>query len=642
MINLELNMVLSRSSSTTYLRLCILSALGVFALSSNAAITDDAIASNNALPEVELDKIVVTATRTPTKISNVIAQTRVIDEEELQRYQGQTALEVLKRQPGISHYTNGGMGSVSKIYMRGYEGKQILVLIDGIRYSSLSAGGSTLSLLPADQIDRIEVLYGASGSSVYGADAMGGVIQIFTKGNNVKQNNFSVTAGIGSHDHYTYGAAAQFKNDSGTALSLSASHNETNGFNSKLPSTFGYNSDDDGFKSDNVSLALNQRINEQWSAGASVLYSKSTIEFDNGATRDDYSDQENGAAQAFIDWRYLPGSSLQLQYGHSTDKIDNKFGDEFNTEQDQVSIVGQHLLPVGQGIYGLEYLNQSLDTTAIGYNTDDRDVKSAFLGYLLANNQFDAQANVRFDDNSQYGDKTTYNLGGAYHINPDLRVGTSYAKGFRAPDFNELYYPFSGNINLNAETSDNYEAFIEYDTSLQSTRLTGYNNKVDDLINFNAIYDTDGDYIGGSYENIAKAKIKGITLTSDWELNNYLFGGSYDYQKAKDSSNGINDGNFLAIRPENKGLIYVGYRLPSLDVRAEYEYVGHYYSAVENTATQLVDSYGLFNISGNYKLTNNLSMTARLNNIANKKYITLPGYNTDGTNFFTSLTYNWF
>ncbi|MEN6670194.1 TonB-dependent receptor [Psychrobacter sp. B38] len=635
-------MVLSRPSSTTYLRLSILSALGMFAIGAHAAPNDINGVNDNELPKVELDKIVVTATRTPTKTSNVIAQTRVIDSEELQRYQGQTALEVLKRQPGISHYSNGGMGSVSKIYMRGYEGKQILVLIDGVRYSSLSTGSATLGLLPADQIERIEVLYGASGSSVYGADAMGGVIQIFTKGANVENSNFSVTAGAGSNDHYTYGATAQLTNENGTALSLSASHNETKGFNAKLPGTFGYNKDNDGFESDGFSIALNQRINEQWSAGTSALYSKSTVEFDNGANKDDYSDQENGAAQAFVDWRYRPESSVKLQYGHSIDKLDNKFGDEFNTKQDQVSLVGQHKLSVGQGVYGLEYLNQSLDTTATGYNTDDRDVKSAFLGYLLTNEQFDTQANIRFDDNSQYGNETTYNLGGAYHLNTNFRIGANYAKGFRAPDFNELYYPDSGNPDLDAETSDNYEAFIEYKTLLQSTRLTGYHNKVDDLINFNAIYDSEGEYIGGNYENIEQAKINGITLTSDWELNSYLFGGSYDYQKAKDDSDGINDGNFLAIRPEHKGLIYAGYRLPSFDIRAEYEYVDNYYSGVDNVESQLVDSYGLLNVSGNYQLTENLTMTARLDNITNEKYITLPGYNTDGINYFTSLTYNWF
>ncbi len=636
-------MLFSSPSSTTYLRLCILSTLGLFAINAAAATAEVNTVNEQEIPQIELDEIVVTATRTPTKISNTIAQTRVINSEELQRYQGQSAFEVIKRQPGISNYTNGGPGTTSNFYMRGYGSNQVLVLIDGIRYSSVSAGGATLSLLPADQIDRIEILYGASGSSIYGADAMGGVIQVFTKGANVKRSNFSVTAGVGSNDEYLYGASAQLANESGTTLSLSASHTETDGIDATLPSTSTYK-DDDSFESDNISLALTQRINEQLLVGASALYSKSNTEFDYGLSKDVYSDQENGAAQAFVDWRYMPGSSLKLQYGHSIDKSDNpSYSSVYDTKQDQISLVGQHKLPVGQGIYGLEYLSQGLDSNV--YTVDDRDVKSAFLGYLFANNQFDAQANLRFDDNSQYGSKTTYNLGGAYHINPNFRMGANYAKGFRVPTFNDLYYPGSDNPNLKPETSDNYEIFAEYDTLLQSTRLTGYNNNVDDMI---ASYAPN--YIP---ENVAEAEIKGVSLTSDWIMNNYLFGGSYDYQQAKDESdytgkvdyfgNPIDyNGNFLPVRPEHKGLIYLGYRLPSLDIRAEYQYVDDYYYSVSNADAQLVESYGLFNISGNYQLTDNLSMTARLNNITNKKYITAPGYNTDGTNFFTSLTYNWY
>lgn len=641
-------MTVSRASSTRYLRLCVLSALGVFSLSATAATTDlNAVNAMNdsKLPNVELDKIVVTATRTPTKTSNVIAQTRVVDSEELQRFKGQSALDVIKHQSGISHYTNGGTGTNSNFYMRGYNSSQILVIIDGIRYSSISAGGATLSLLPADQIERIEILYGASGSSIYGADAMGGVIQIFTKGRDVEKSNFSVTAGVGSHEQYLYGATAQINNGNGTTLSLSASHNETDGFNATLPDPSNpyssYNSDDDGFKSDNVSVSLTQRFNDQWSAGASALYSKSVTDFDDGNFENAHADQENGAAQAFVDWRYQAGSSLKLQYGHSIDKSETygQFGGVFDTKQDQISLAGQHKLAVGHGIYGLEYLNQGLDSTA--YTVDDRDVKSAFLGYVLASNAFDAQANVRFDDDSQYGNQTTYNVGAAYHINPDFRFGANYAQGFRTPTFNDLYYPASGNADLKPETSDNYEAFMEYNTGMHSSRLTGYYNQVDDLISYVA-KPTPNNPFGGSSENIDKAKIKGVTLTSDWVVNSYLFGGSYDYQQAKDDSNRNNDGNFLSIRPEHKGLIYAGYRLPSLDIRAEYEYIGDYYSNVANTDAQLVDAYGLLNISGNYQLTDNLSMTARLNNITNKHYITLPGYDTDGTNFFTSLTYNWF
>ena len=639
MITLELTMFLPRSSSTAYLRLCILSALGVFSLNATAA-TDSTVVSNNEVPEVELDEIVVTATRTPTKTSNVIAQTRVVDSEELKHYQGQSAFEVLKQQPGISHYTNGGMGTVSNFYMRGYDSKQILVLIDGIRYSSVSNGGAALNLLPADQIDRIEILYGASGSSIYGADAMGGVIQIFTKGSNVDQSSMSVTAGVGSNDQYLYGASAQFANSTGTTLSLSASHNESDGISAKLPSASGYNKDEDGFESDNVSIALNQRINDQWLAGVSALYSKSTTDFDDGSYENAHADQENGSAQAYVDWNYMPGSSLKLQYGHSIDKSDSssQYGGVFDTKQDQISLLGQHQLSIGQGFYGIEYLNQSLDSSA--YEIDDRDVTSAFFGYVFDINQFDAQANLRYDDNSQYGDETTYNLGGAYHINPDWRIGTSYAKGFRAPTFNDIYPGYGGNPDLKPETSDNYEAFVEYSTPLQSTRLTGYYNDVEDLISYVATPTTANPYAGAT-QNVDRAEIKGLTLTSDWTVDNYLFGGSYDYQQAEDNSGGNNDGNYLPYRPEHKGLVYVGYRLPSLDIRAEYQYVGDYYSRITNTDAQFIDNYGLLNISGSYELTDNLSMTARLNNITNESYITDIGYNTDGTNFFTSLTYNW-
>lgn len=617
-------MVLSPSSSTTYLRLCILSALGAFAMSATAA-TDDTSISDSELPQVELDKIVVTATRTPTKTSNVIAQTRVIDQEDLKRFQGQTIMEVLRRQPGFSIKQDGGVGTSSNFYMRGYSSNQILVLIDGIRYSSASLGNANLNLLPADQIDRIEILYGASGSSIYGADAMGGVIQIFTKGANIEKSNFSVTAGVGSHDHYTYGASAQLANEHGTALSLSASHNETNGFNALSPNPVNsnYNADDDGFESNNFSIALNKRINEQWLAGASALYSKSTTEFDAGTVlKDAYADQENGSAQAFVDWRYLPGSSVKLQYGHSIDKSDtyDNFPSTFDTKQDQVSLLGQHKLTVGQGIYGLEYLNQSLDSTS--YEIDNRDVKSAFLGYVLASNQFDVQANLRFDDNSQYGNQTTYNLGGAYHINPNLRIGTSYAKGFRAPTFNEIYPGYGGDPDLKPETSDNYEIFAEYNDTLQSTRLTGYHNEVDDLIA----------YLNGTATNINAAKTKGISLTSDWVVNDYLFGGSYDYQQAKDSD----DGKFLAFRPEHSGLIYTGYRLSNLDIRAEVEYVGKRYSSSYDE----LDNYTLLNISGNYHINPNLILSSRLNNITNKDYTTNENYgqygaryNQDGTNF---------
>lgn len=632
-----------------------------WALMASALTCMPAVAAENVsypesdLPTTVLPKITVTATRTETEVNNTIAQTRVIDSEDLNTYKGQTVLDVLKHQPGFSQFTYGGMGTGGNFYLRGYDNKGILVLIDGVRYSSLSAGGASLNLLPAEQIERIEVLYGASGTSIYGADAMGGVIQIFTKGQNVEQNQFSITAGAGNNDHYLYSASAQMRNNNGTSLSLSASRNETKGDYSAttLPkNTWSYNGDEDGFKSDNYSLNLKQKVSNELTLGVSGLYSESTTDIDSAdqyswmppyqktetALSYAYADQKNGAATAYGQYT-TDQYDAKLSYGYSVDKSSNyeylsHVGnpDEYDTKQQQISLAGSYNLPSGKAIYGVEHLKQELDSNV--YEADDRKVTSGFLGYLTSYNNIDAQANIRYDDYSDFDSETTYNLGAAYHFNPELRAGINYAKGYRVPTFNDLYGPDSwgSNPDLDPETSDNYEAFVEYTTPRQSTRLTGYYNKVDDLISWS----------GSKNENVETAKIKGATLTSDWNIDNYLFGLSYDYQEAKNKSgkSRSNDGNYLPIRPENKGMVYVGYQLADLDIRTEYQYIDDYY--YDSANNNKVEGYGLVNISGNYQLNPNLSISTRLNNLFNKKYVTAPGYSTDdGTNFLTSLTYTW-
>lgn len=621
-----------------------------------AVAAENDVTSQENMPVAHFPKITVTATRTPTAVNNTIAQTQVIDGQELSTYKGQTVLDVIKRQPGFSQFTYGGMGTGNNFYLRGYDNKSILVLIDGVRYSSLSAGGASLNLLPAEQIERIEVLYGASGSSMYGADAMGGVIQIFTKGQNVEQNQFSVTAGAGNNGHYLYGASAQMRNDNGTSLSLSASHNETDGYSTVLPGNWGYNSDDDGFESDNYSLNLKQQVNNELSLGVSGLYTESTTDIDSGDDYDTgaaaldnaYADQKNGAGTIYAQYS-TDKFDAKLSFGYSEDKsltYENELHlsnpDKYDTKQQQINLVGSYNLPVGKAIYGLEHLKQELESNI--YEANDRKVTSGFLGYLASYNNIDAQANIRYDDYSDFDSETTYNLGAAYNFTPEIRTGINYAKGYRVPTFNDLYAPDSwgSNPDLKPETSDNYEAFVEYTTSRQSTRLTGYYNEVEDLIASDGIKTVKYPY--GQNINIESAEIKGVTLTTDWNINDYLFGLSYDYQKAKNESgkNRANDGNYLPIRPENKGMVYVGYQLDDLDVRAEYQYIDDYYYDAANSDFNKVENYGLFNISGNYQLTPALSMSARLNNVFNKKYVTSPGYSTDdGTNFFTSLTYTW-
>ena len=645
-------MSVSRASSRTYLRLSILSALGLLAVNTAMAATSENASINDSnLPQVELDEIVVTATRTPTKTSNVIAQTRVVDKEELQRYQGQTVTDVLKNQPGINITQSGGMGTNSNFYMRGYDSKQVLVLIDGIRYSSVSLGSPSLNLLSADQIDRIEILYGASGSSLYGSDAMGGVIQIFTKGNSVEQSNVSTTVGYGSNNHYQVGVTGQLKNDT-SSLSLGVSRNKTDGFNAIANrNSFDYNADDDGFESTNVSLALQHKFTNALSAGISGLYSDSTTEFDSAGKVIPYaySDQKNGSANAYLQYK-TPLTLTRLSYGQSIDKstshdnnsISYDNGSQFDTTQEQARLETSINAQPGTVIVGAEWLSQKLDAsnvkvfnadfsdfTATAYDPDDRDVKSAFVGYQLADTYYDLQANYRVDDNSQYGNESTYNLGAAIRPLAGMRIGANYATGFRAPTFNDLYYPGDNNPNLKPERSENTEVFIEYANDMQTSRLTGYHTDAEDLI--------------ASGTNISEAKIKGLSLTSDWNMNDFIFGLGYDYLDAKNKTK--TNANFdqqLPYRPKNSGLVYIGYQQPTFDMRLEAKYSDDRLTTENNE----LDRYTLLNLSGSAYITPNLRANLRVDNITDEDY-TLASqfgneYATEGTSYFTSLTYNWY
>ena len=592
-----------------------------------------------------------TATKTPTLVKNTIAQTTVIDEEQLQRYRGQSVLDVLRGKAGFYIKQNGGDGTLSNFSIRGLSAKNVAVLIDGIRYTSLSNGYAELALLPADQIDRIEVLYGASGSSLYGADATAGVIQIFTKGQNAQQSNIALTLGAGSEDSYKGQLTGQYVNN-GTTISLSTGYDKTNGINISSPNNSyasSIDSDKDGFNSKNISFVAKHRYNDNIEVGITGMKAKSNSDLDGGNYQDIHAEQENGSANGFINYQQ-DKFSASLKYGESIDESKSYFSStpsEFNTKQKQTNLQLGYQLPVGQIIGGAEYLKQNFDGDA-SYTNHDRNTKSGFLGYQVSQPKYDAQANIRYDKNTQYGNKTTYNLGGAYHVLPNTRVGASYATGFRMPSFNDLYghsegyswkdvyYPgYVGNENLKAETSKNWEAFIEHSNAYQTTRLTGFQSKIEDGIIPLTLASGDK-----TRTNRAETKVKGVTLVSDWTVNNTLFGLSYTNQSVEGRN--ATQGEYTTDNtiPKNTGLLYLGYKQPKFDIRSELEYVDDRHDGYYTD--KVLDSYTLLNLTGNYYLSPNLTINSRLNNLTDKDYETVYGYRQKGINSFVSLTYQWF
>lgn len=585
---------------------------------------------------VELDPVVVTVTKTPTKTSNLVAQTKVLTAKELAHYQGQNLFDVIKNQAGISSYNSGGTDKASNFYMRGFDSKGVLVIIDGVRYGSLTTGQPALGLLSANEVERVEILYGASGSSVYGANAMGGVIQVFTKKGSADGSKVALTVGAGSHDSFNYGVSAGFANEN-TKLNLSANHSESDGINTIVTPYHAQSRDEDGFERQSASLALSHRAG-QFEAGLNALASKADVEYDN--TRSDQSDirdkQKGGAASIYGTYHYGNGSDVKVQYGESLDESKNFAGatmtGEYQSRQKQANLSLTHAIGTGKILAGAEHLKQEVESS-VAYAQTKRDNTGVYVGYQGTHDKLDAQAFVRYDDNSWYGEDTTYNAGLAYRITPNLRVGANYATGFRAPTFNDLYWPGGGNPDLQPETSKNSEAFIELTGNHHKTRLTGYHSDVKDLI-------------AGPAKNINKAKITGATISSDWQFGHYLAGVSYDYQDANDvtpNALGEKTKSDLAFRPEHKGTAYVGYAHDDFNVRAEYQKVGSHYAGGNHSSK--MQGYGLLNLSGTYELTPHISITHRFNNILNKKYTTNESwgtrYNADGANVHTAVTFKY-
>ena len=599
-----------------------------------------------SVPETTLGSLTVTATRSPTLVQNTIAQTTVVDEADLQRYQGQSVLDVLRQQSGFHVTQYGGDGSGSNFYLRGLPAKYVLVLVDGMRYGSLSTGYAELGLIPADQIERIEVLYGASGASLYGADAIGGVIQVFTKGQNVHQSKVAVTMGVGSQDSYLGQITGQYTNDK-TALSLSTGYRSTKGINVTKAST-GVNTDKDSFDSKNVSLVAKHHLTDAVQVGLTGILAKSDVDNDGGSYQDIHSEQTNAAVTGFIDYQ-RDKLKTKLSYGESLDESDAYFSStpsQYDTKQQQANLQVTYDLPVGRMIGGAEWLKQRFEGDT-SYTNRERTIKSSFVGYQLNQPRYDIQANLRYDDNSQYGNETTYNLGGSYRVLPNTRVGVSYATGFKMPSLNDVYgksagstwngvfYPgYEGNTNLKAETSKNWEAFIENSNAYQTTRLTGFRSEIKD-----GIVPAVAASGNNTRVNRAETEVNGLNLTSDWQIKHTLFGLNYSHQKVEGRHSNDVAWSDVNLVPENTGLVYIGYQHPRFDVRTELQYVDERRDGYSN---KRLPSYTLMNLSGNYYINNQLSINTRLNNLTDKQYEVYDGYNTKGINSFVSLTYQWF
>lgn len=579
------------------------------------------------LPLYQGQDVVVTATRTPEPVADTLSDITIIRSREIRQAGQQTLAQLLQSRAGVEISSYGGRGTLSGIFIRGANSNQTLVLVDGMRLSSAVDGATAIQNIPLDQIDHIEILRGPA-SGLYGSDAIGGVIQIFTRrGHGRPRPHVSVSAG----SYGTQAVNAGLLGQSGRwNFSFDAGHLKSDGFSATNSQSSSYNPDDDAYRNTNASAKLAYHLDHRNEVGMHWFYSDAASHFDAGMGNDAVTQQTLEEYSVYSRNRLTRQWQSTVRIGRGSDDADTRasWHNAVGTDQDQVLWQNDFTTAIGQVTAGLEHLRQSV----YGANTDayankHRTTKSAFAGYDVRFGRQRVQVSGRYDDNSQYGHHTTGTLAYGYQFTPAWRAHVSLGTGFKAPTFVDLYYPGFSNPDLKPEQSRSKEAGISYARGTQRLRLVYFDNQIHDLIIASA--PTWIPY------NTSRARIKGAELSYHGVVAGLDVDAAATFQEPRDEINHQQ----LARRARKFGRLSVAKVIDAWRFGGEIVASGARYDGAPNKAANQMGGYGLVNFTATYRLKRDWSLSARWGNVFDKRYELAQGYNTPGSNVFFTVRY---
>lgn len=575
-----------------------------------------------------LSETVVTATRTETRIDALISDVVVIESEEIRRSAGRTLSEVLTRSAGLQMSANGGLGKQSGIFVRGTEARHVLLLVDGVRYGSSTAGSASFDNIPLGVIDRIEVLKGPA-SALYGSDAVGGVVQVFTRqGTRGFQPNASAT--VGSYGHRA--AAAGFSGGTdAVSYALNVGTVRETGFSATNPEvSFGnHNPDKDGFDQDSVSASLRWAFAPGWSSHVHFTQADGTSRFDQGpGSFDVRSDATTRIAGWGLERQWSPDSRTQLKLARSEDDS-TSFSDfdtsVFDTTQTQLTLQHDWSTALGKVIVGVESVKEEVSGTQ-AYAVNSRTTDAAFVGLNGQSGAHVWQANVRRDRNSQFGSANTGFASYGYQLTPNWRPHLAYGTSFKAPSFNTLYFVspfFVGNPATQPERGRNSEVGLTYSRGLHEVKLTRFDNRIRGFITSTPVV-----------VNVPRARIEGWSLAYtgsagawNWDANLELLDARNEANQRKLSRRA--DRTLTLALDRVQGAWTWGGSVLAMSDR------------FDNAAnTVRLAGFATMDLHAAYRLQKDWSVNLRLNNLADKVYETAQGFNQPGRAAYLTLDWN--
>lgn len=590
-----------------------------------------------AAEDLNLDDVVVTASRVSQSRESVLGDVTVINQEEIERAGAGSITDLLKSQPGIQINTSGGAGSAASVFLRGTNSDHLIVLIDGLRINSATLGTTSFENIPLSQIEKIEILRGPA-SSLYGADAIGGVIQIFTKKGGAGKPLIHAAVGLGSYNTKTAeaGFSAGVEN---TRYGININSFSTAGFSAQriLATNTPIDKDNDGYRNLGISAYIDHTFVPGQVLGLQYFASKGHNSFD-GNNFDNFGDE---TLQSYA----LTSNNQLMDFWHSTLKLGKGIDDLdshslygvslFKTEQLQYTWQNDIKLPVGTLTLAYDRLEQKVSGST-NYTLTARNNDGYLASYLAEIDKHAFQFSLRDDENSQYGGHTTGGIGYGYRITPEWRVATNYGTAFKAPTFNQLYYPGFGNPNLVPEQSKNLEASVKYATDRQHAGITIFDNRISNLIEFS------GPPSGFNPVNVGNVEILGATFDGGWNImENLTLNGNLTVQSPREEQTD----KLLTRRGNRYGAVSLLHTLGNFQWGAEVTGASIRYNDASNTKN--MGGYALVNLTANYRINPEWKLEARANNVLDKDYVlsytgntaTSNPYNTAGANVFVGLRY---
>ena len=580
-----------------------------------------ALATSGATQAADrLDPIVVT---TPMRMAQTVDEAlhpvTVLTRDDIERRQPADVPTLLRGLPGVQVSGSGGFGKQSSVFLRGSNSNQLIVLIDGVRAGSATAGGAAWEFIPVDQIERVEVVRGPRASA-YGADAVGGVIQIFTRGAEGGSTR-EVSAGYGRFD--TRKASVSL-GDQGEAFRyhLGFSHVASDGYDVRSDG----DPDDDGYRNDSLNLRLGYAAASGFDIEARLLRAEGETDFDNafgmpGVSREDFVQQATSVRMSAPLGEGLQGRLTVGETRDERDTTDAGFDFRFDTQRQNVTAELDWETVIGQMTLGADYLEDRV-SSSVDYARDRRDTRAVFAQLQSDFGPHRLGAGLRHDRFSDFGNRNTGDLAWGYRFTEDWDFRASVGTAFRAPTFNELYFPFGGNPGLEPERSRNLEAGLTHFRGAHELSVTAFENRIRDLIVL------DANFIP---QNASRARITGVEAEWSWITGDWRASAAYTWLRARDEETNLQ----LPRRARDTLRLDLDRDLDRASLGASVIGQGRRFDDRNNTIE--LPAYATVDLRAGYRLSPQWTASATWTNLLDRDYETVAGYPQPGQAFNLEL-----